>query len=76
MKVADKLSKARKQIVEQLKVVDLKFQGYIKSAGESITKQLLEIKVEIEAKISEARVAMSGRLVDAEGITGENTRAL
>ena len=76
LKVADKLSKARKQVVEQLKVVDLKFQGYIKSAGESITKQLLEIKVEIEAKISEARVAMSGRLVDAEGITGENTKIL
>ena len=76
LKVADKLSKARKQVAEQLKIVDLKFQGYIKSVEESITKQLLEIKVEIEAKISEARVAMSGRLVDAEDITEENTKIL
>ena len=76
LKVADKLSKARKQVAEQLKIVDLKLQEYIKSVEESITKQLLEVKVEIEVKISEARVAMSGRLVDAEDITAKNTKAL
>ena len=76
LKVADKLSKARKQVAEQLKIVDLKLQEYIKSVEKSITKQLLEVKVEIEVKISEARVAMSGRLVDAEDITAKNTKAL